>query len=148
MNNYSKNTRYKKEKKEERIEDKMAKIKFLDSNNDIIPELLDRDASWIADTFYKKISTHQIRKFYDEVKQYQSEIEKGKPYKEVKPFILMLKSKAKYASSKMNEMKVFYEFIKGSIDKIKDSDEKLEKKKFSAFCLFFEAVYGFADLKK
>ena len=141
-------TREKKENGEEKIRDKIKNITFLDSNNDIIPELLDRDAQSIATEFYKKISTHQVRRFYDEVKRYQADIEKGKPYKDVKPFILMLKSKAKYAASKLSEMKIFYEFIEGSINKIKDADEEIERKRFSAFCLFFEAVYGFADLKK
>ena len=132
----------------ERMSFKINKIEYLDSNNKIIPELLDRDASNIASEL-DKISTHQVRRFFDEVKRYQSDIEKRKkPYNEVKPYILMLKSKAKYAASKKPEMKIFYEFIDGSIKKIKDPDQQIEQKKFSAFCLFFEAVYGFADLKK
>ena len=59
----------------------------------------------------------------------------------------MLKSKAKYAATKKKEMRIFYDFIEQSIKKIKTGGEDIEKKKFNAFCLFFEAIYGFAELK-
>ena len=123
----------------------IAVPEFLDAEGDIRSELLDKEAQDIADQF-KGITTHQVRKFYDEVKKYQGLLDKNEPYKKIKPLIIMLKSKAKYATKK-KEMRIFYEFIKHSIDNIKTGGEDIEKKKFNAFCLFFEAIYGFAELK-
>jgi CRISPR-associated protein Csm2 len=126
----------------------IAVPEFLDADGYIRAELLDKEAKDIAGQLKsKRITTHQVRKFYDEVKKYQGLLDKNEPYKKIKPLIIMLKSKAKYASTKKPKMKIFYEFIKQSIDKIKTGGEDIEKKKFHAFCLFFEAVYGFADLK-
>ena len=122
---------------------------FLDTDQNIRPELLDKEAMDVAKEFTeKKLSTHQVRKFFDEVKHYKARIDKGESFKKIFPLIVMLKSKAKYAATKKSEMLVFYEFIKQSIEKIKTEDEEKQKKKFEAFCLFFEAVYGFAQLKK
>lgn len=121
---------------------------FLDAEGNIRPELLDKEAQKIAgDLKDAKITTHQVRKFYDEVKHYKACLDKGVDYKKVKPLIVMLKSKAKYAATKNKKMNIFYEFIEKSIDKIKAGEKEIEKKKFDAFCLFFEAIYGFAELK-
>lgn len=114
----------------------------------IRPELLDKEANDIAKKLKQAaITTHQVRRFYDEVKKYKTLLDKGWDYKKVKPLIVMLKSKAKYAATKNNKMGIFYEFIEASIEKIKTENEETEKKNFNAFCLFFEAIYGFAELK-
>jgi CRISPR type III-A-associated protein Csm2 len=125
---------------------------FLDSEGYIRPELLDKEALVIAGEFKntKGLTTHQVRRFYDEVKSYKDRLDKGEPYKRIKPLIIMLKSKAKYAATKKpKEMSGFCDFINQSIGKIKTEtgNEVLEKKRFDAFCLFFEAIYGFAELK-
>ncbi len=121
---------------------------FLDDKGDIRPELLDGEAMEIAEELSKsKLSTHQVRKFFDEVKNYKARIDKGEDFRKIMPLIVMLKSKAKYASRK-KEMNVFRDFLYKSIEKIKEDDGKDKKEKFNAFCLFFEAVYGFANLKK
>jgi CRISPR-associated protein Csm2 len=120
---------------------------FLDAEENIRPDLLDREALIIAKEF-SKLSTHQVRRFYDEVKHYKERLDKGESFKKIFPLIVMLKSKAKYAATKKKEMAVFYDFINQSIEKIKTEEEEKQKKKFDAFCLFFEAVYGFAELKK
>lgn len=122
---------------------------LLDAEDNIRPDLLDKEALIIAKEFSKeKLSTHQVRKFYDEVKHYKERLDKGESFKKIFPLIVMLKSKAKYAATKKKEMTVFYDFINQSIEKIKTEEEEKQKKKFDAFCLFFEAVYGFAELKK
>jgi len=122
---------------------------FLDSEGKIRTELLDGEAMKIAEELSKaKLSTHQVRKFFDEVKNYKARIEKGDDFEKIMPLIVMLKSKAKYAASRKKEMNVFRDFLYKSIDKIKEDDGKDKKDKFNAFCLFFEAVYGFANLKK
>lgn len=131
----------------------MAEIKFLDETNNIQKDLLDVEALKVAQTFEKAtLTTNQVRKFYDEVKKYEKMLENGKSFSDIEPLIYMLKSKAKYAERRADKkinMKVFYDFIDGAINQIKNgSTEDLKKKNYYAFCLFFEAVYGFANLKK
>lgn len=123
---------------------------FLDGEGNIRPDLLDDEAWQWAGVFKRDgLTTHQVRKFYDEVKKYKDRLDKpGESYQRVKPLIVMLKSKAKYAATKKPKMASFYEFMKQSIDQIKTEGEADQKKKFNAFCLFFEAVYGFAELKE
>ena len=131
--------------------DKNAKFpdSFLDQNQNVRADLLDKDArDWARELGYK-ISTHQVRRFFDEVKRYKMQLKRNVPYSRLKPQIYMLKSKAKYAAHKKNEMGRFYTFIENSIEKIKEGkDDKEQQKRFEAFCLFFEAVYGFANFKK
>ncbi|MFA6011023.1 MAG: type III-A CRISPR-associated protein Csm2 [Desulfobacteraceae bacterium] len=134
------------DKKDDKIEEVMKKIKFLD--NDRIPiSLLDEDAMKIAKLIKKaNTTTHQVRRFFDEVKQFQRLLEnKKKNFDDLLPLIIMLKSKARYAATRKKEMLVFYDFIAASIDKIKEGNSE---KSFEVFCLFFEAVYGFAELKE
>jgi CRISPR-associated protein Csm2 len=126
------------------------KLKFGDflENGYVRSGLLDGEARVIAKILKNEnITTHQVRRFYDEVKHYKAKLDKGENFKKVKPLIVMLKSKAKYAATKKKEMNVFYEFIEQSIDKIMKAKDLDQKKQFDAFCLFFEAVYGFAELK-
>jgi CRISPR-associated protein Csm2 len=121
---------------------------FLDSEGYIRPDLLDKEAQDVAKQLKaKKLTTHQVRKFYDEVKNYKTRIDKGDDFRKIKPLIVMLKSKAKYAATRKNEMYIFYDFIEKSVNKINEADEIEQKAQFDAFCLFFEAVYGFAELK-
>lgn len=105
---------------------------FLDKDGDIRPELLDDDAQKVAAALKReRITTHQVRKFYDEVKKYKLLLENDKQsYKNIKPLIVMLKSKAKYAATKKKDMRIFYEFIEKSINQIKKGGEEIEKKKF------------------
>lgn len=122
---------------------------FLNNDGKIRAELLDKDALYWAQKF-RGISTHQIRRFFDEVKKYEQQLSNSrKDFNELKPLIYMLKSKAQYAAHKQNKMNPFAKFISNSIDEIKKgNNEKEEGDRFKAFCLFFEAVYGFAELKK
>lgn len=120
---------------------------FLEEGS-IRPELLDKEASGVAKELKKaEITTHQVRRFFDEVKSYKARLDRGEDYNKIKPLIVMLKSKAKYASTKNGKMKIFYDFIEQSINKIITGSVETEKKNFDAFCLFFEAIYGFAELK-
>ena len=124
---------------------------FLDKETkNIRAELLDSDARKWADRLGgKNISTHQVRRFFDEVKRYKMQLKLKKvSYSKLKPQIYMLKSKAKYASHKIGAMEEFYVFMEKAINQIKRGDEEEQKKRFEAFCDFFEAVYGFANFKK
>jgi len=126
---------------------------FLTNEKKIRPALLGSEAMEIARELEGSgATTHQVRKFYDEVKKYQKRL-KDTPaaYPEIKPLILMLKSKAQYAALKQpKKMNVFSDFIRESISKVvtnEDTYDKIEIERFNAFCLFFEAVYGYANLK-
>lgn len=121
---------------------------FLDSEGYIRPELLDKEAKDVADQLKAtKLTTHQVRKFYDEVKSYKARMDRNEDFRKIKPMIVMLKSKAKYAATRKSEMRTFYDFIAESVNKITQGDEAEQKARFKAFCLFFEAVYGFSELK-
>ena len=126
--------------------------KFLDDKNGIRPELLDTEAMDVAEEFQRAgITTNQLRKFYDEVKKYERDMDlKKKNFSEIEPLIYMLKSKAKYATNnKKRGMYKLYDFMDKCIANIKNAaTEKLKKENYKAFCLFFEAAYGFANLKK
>lgn len=133
--------------------------KFLNNEGKIQPELLEEQANNVAKDFEQAgMTTHQVRKFFDEVKKYkimldrfdtQRKKDKQKSvYVENKPFIFMLKSKAKNAAIRDNKMNEFYRFIDNSIGIIKNSSNiEEEMENFKAFCYFFEAIYGFAQLK-
>ena len=55
----------------------IAVPEFLDDDGYIRAELLDKEAQDIANQLKsKKITTHQVRKFYDEVKKYQGLLDK------------------------------------------------------------------------
>ncbi len=125
-------------------------IKDFLENGEIRPELLDGEALAVAKEFEKAgITTHQVRKFYDEVKRLKGRLEQeNASYRRIQPLIVMLKSKAQYAAnSKKKGMHVFSDFMNKCITNVKAETEDEEKKRFEAFCLFFEAVYGFANLK-
>lgn len=128
----------------------MMEIKEFIKNNKIRPELLDKEAFEIAEKFeHASITTNQLRMFYDEAKKYEKALDK-KSFGDIEPLIYMLKSKAKYKkNNKIEGMDVFYDFIDQSLENIKKAtDEDTKKTNYKAFCLFFEAIYGFANLKR
>lgn len=122
---------------------------LLDEQGNLPIELLDKDAQeWAGKISNKQISTHQVRRFFDEVKKYKQLLNaKIKTYPEIRPLIFMIKSKARYAVAKKRELRPFSNFLEQAIDEIKKGDDEQQRKRFMHFCLFFEAVYGFADLK-
>ncbi len=88
----------------------------------------------------------QIRRFYDEVNDFFEEIEtsadKESAYKTRESLILMLNSKVSYALGRKKVDKNFVNFIKYSLDQVKDAES------FRTFKLLFEAVMGFLRAKK
>ena len=87
----------------------------------------------------KKISSTQIRKFYEEVLNLKSQLENGKSFKEILPYFKMLKAKANVAYEREVINTNFKTFIEKNVDYI-GSDET----KFKIFCTFFEAVVAYA----
>lgn len=119
---------------------------YEDQQKEIInPVLLDEDARKKVSSFLKpksgkRLTSSQIRKYFNEVKSLKLKIEKL-GFNKVKPSILLLKSKAAYdcpvKGSKKNIPEEFKEFIFNCVDSIKD------EKDFEAFALYFEAIVGY-----
>ena len=88
-------------------------------------------------------SITQLRKFYNDVLTLKSKIEhydegkREKHFKQLLPYVKMLKAKVAYAKSKEHVNDEFKEFINKYVDSIKDLDD------FYAFCHFFEAIVAY-----
>ena len=84
----------------------------------------------------------QLRKFYDEVLRLDMEARGQKDEKEdqwhrILPLVHMLTAKAAYAKGRKLVSDTFLNFIKESVEQIKDPED------LSVFASFFEAVMGF-----
>lgn len=82
----------------------------------------------------------QIRKFYDEVLQYNlraNDKANPVPWHDIHPYINMLVAKAAYAEGRKKVSPNFTDFIKNSIGQINNSDDLL------VFANFFEAFMGY-----
>ena len=90
----------------------------------------------------KKISSTQIRKFYEEVLNLKEIVENGKDFKEILPYFKMLKAKANVAYQREVINTNFKRFIEENVDYVGD-----DEKKFKIFCTFFEAVVAYAKGK-
>lgn len=103
---------------------------------------------------YFGVSRHQVRRLYDEIKQYKRQLDdKKKPaeveqvWEEIKPLVKMVRAKTAYMVARMkdkekrNETKQCYDNLYYFIDKSLNLIDK--KEDFVNFCLLFEAVYGF-----
>lgn len=112
-------------------------------------DLFDKDAKEQADEIINakdKMSMHQFRRFYGEVKNLErkTRANPGKFQEKYWPQFVMLKSKIKYQRSR-KDTKVpeeFYNLFEEAIKQING-----DKEKFYRFCLFLEAVLGFAAEK-
>jgi len=99
----------------------------------------------------RRISLNQIRKFYDEILSFQTQIENSKDkkekFRELLPYIKMQKAKVNLAYNKKNVNTNFKNFIEKNIDYIIDGyDKDLEGslKKFNIFVSLFEAVIAYS----
>ena len=80
----------------------------------------------------------QIRKFYDEVIRFKSEIKiNPSEFSERLPYLQMLNAKAAYASGRNLVSNSFKDFISSALSQVKDKDD------FDAFSGFFEAFMGY-----
>lgn len=108
-------------------------------------ELILEETKEIARVFAnsKKLSTSQIRMFFNEVKALQSKIDGDvNNFERNYPFILMLKSKAdyKYKNGNGTISKSFRDFIYKSVDYIKENKSITT---FENFCIVFETIIGY-----
>lgn len=123
----------------------LPQIKFRE-NGILRRELLTTEARKYADEFQRGgLTTHQMRRFYHEVKALEAKIEADGPdgFKNNEALVGMLKAKVAYAKNRP-QAKVppaFVTFIERGVDAITKHDD------FKDFTLFFEAVVGFANLR-
>jgi len=87
----------------------------------------------------KKLSSTQIRKFYEEVLNLKAQVENGKEFKKILPYFKMLKAKANVAYQRDVINTNFKTFIEKNVDYV-GSDEN----RFKIFCTLFEAVVAYA----
>ncbi len=112
------------------------------------PQLLSEDAHRLSDWFVteKKMSIHQLRKFYNYLLVIKQRIEtRDNPEEEFKrqlPYIKMMKAMATYAEARKRATKNFKIFIEKQLDKVN------QKGDFDAFCDLFEAIVAFATANK
>ncbi len=103
-------------------------------------------ASILAEASKDTNSYTQLRRFYDEVVDFYDEIESSKDKNSAfeirEPLILMLNSKVSYALGRKKVDENFVNFIKYSLNQVKNYDD------FKVFKLLFEAVMGFLRAKK
>lgn len=110
-------------------------------------DLLDKDALAAAEKIYnrdderKSVTSAQLRKFYNDFKLLEKKFEsKGgdeEAFLDVLPLVKMMKSKAGYAEGTRKIPKSFADWLSGNVDQIN------ERRDFTAFLLYFEAVVGF-----
>ena len=128
------------------------KVEYFDGN-DIKADLFSDEAERVVKCFFKqnvdqdykmkklvkKLSSTQIRKFYEEVLNLKERIEIGESFRRVLPYFKMLKAKANVAYQRDVINTNFKTFIDKNVDYVGDSEDK-----FKIFCTFFEAVVAYA----
>ncbi|MBW2031182.1 MAG: type III-A CRISPR-associated protein Csm2 [Deltaproteobacteria bacterium] len=130
-------------------------ISYYDKEGGVRPELFSSVAQQIGEDLVKKtskklkgrgdvkISTTQIRRFFDDVKAIQRYLnqfhdqERENAFRRKLPEIMMMKAKVTYARGRDAVTDEFKNFIEKNIALIKSL------KDFEVFCKFFEAVYGY-----
>ena len=129
----------------------MEKIRlWKDRDKGIIdPELFSKRAEELSKKLAKESESQkgkinkrsQIRKFYDEVLKLETQANQRKDeWENILPLIHMLNAKAAYALGRNLISPTFLNFIKNSVDEIK------EYKDLKVFANFFEAFMGFYRL--
>jgi CRISPR-associated protein Csm2 len=124
---------------------------FYTADKKIKPDLFDKTALVIAESFYIKdfqigVSITQLRRLFDEVKRFEQILDVSPGQWEAQlPYIRMIKSKVSYTvakaiKQKTSEEKVYKNlaaFITQGIDLVRELQD------YHVFVSLFEAAYGF-----
>ncbi len=102
-----------------------------------VGELADSIAKGIAGD-RPKLTTHQLRTFYQHVKSQEKALRSGRPFPEVRSEISKLKPFAHERQNKGRIGPVFREFLEKNVDKAKD-----EKSFLAGFLEHFQAVVAY-----
>lgn len=124
-------------------------VKFLDEKGDIRKEVVGKEAQNWADklTARRKLTSHQLRRFYNEFKTLERKLEhktanqgvdEQQAFDEVLPLVMLTLPKLLYAKERGVAPEEFASWLKGCLEGIKG-----DVKNFRAFMLHFEAVLGF-----
>ncbi|RDY23794.1 type III-A CRISPR-associated protein Csm2 [Romboutsia maritimum] len=141
-NSYSNNNRGNYSNRQQEIE--LPRDFVINGFEKLREELMLNETKEIAKVFVdSKLTSNQLRLFFNEVKALQNKINKDQQeFERNYPFILMLKSKAeyKYKDGKGTIKKAFRDFINESVDYIK---QHKSINTFENFCMIFETIVGY-----
>lgn len=121
-------------------------IKFDEKKPEIFSDIAQRAAQYIKQGSSVNKTT-QLRKFYDELAMWNDRVQlaredKEGKFKELVPFIKMLKAKAAYARGRKHIDDKFLEVFNRCIDQANNAETLRDAK------LFMEAVMGFCKLEE
>jgi len=132
-------------------------VEYFDSDGNIRADLFSEEAERIVKCFIsksssadyqerrgrrqlkKKISSSQIRKFYEELLNLKTKLDHGSKFQEILPYFKMLKAKAHVAFERDVINANFKTFIEKNVDYVGE-----DEKRFKIFCTLFEAVVAYA----
>jgi CRISPR-associated protein Csm2 len=121
-------------------------IKFGENKSaEIFSSIAENAAKQIKSTTSANKTT-QLRKFYDELAMWNDRVQTAKDriakYRELEPFIKMLKAKVAYAEGRKHINADFSEIFNQCIDEVKSAETLRDAK------LFMEAVMGYCKLEE
>lgn len=112
---------------------------YFDSAGNLKCEYVTDLAQMIADNLGRgKLTTHQLRAFYNHVKRLHVSLKKGRPFAEVYPEIRKLKPFAEERAQKGKIPAYFRDFIFRNVDKVRDQNTFLK-----GFVEHFQAVVAY-----
>lgn len=128
-------------------------MRLLDEKRNVPKELVTSEAEKVARSFVvkkdkreKKITSHQLRRFYNEFKTLErklahktsdQQIGEEDAFQQILPLVMLNIPKVKYVASRGLVPREFQKWLELCLNKIKDVEA------FRAFLLHFEAVVGF-----
>ena len=121
-------------------------IKFGENKSaEIFSSIAENAAKQIKSTTSANKTT-QLRKFYDELAMWNDRVQTAKDrsakYRELEPFIKMLKAKVAYAEGRKHINADFSQIFNQCIDEVKSAETLRDAK------LFMEAVMGYCKLEE
>ena len=137
-------------------------VGYFDSDGEIKIDLFSDEAEKVVECFLKrnvdsdfkekrgrrqlvkKLSSTQIRKFYEQVLNLKQKLDNGEDFRKILPYFKMLKAKANVAYQRDVINTNFKIFIEKNVDYVAKGNLEDMKKKFKVFCTFFEAVVAYA----
>lgn len=148
-NNFNKGNRGSSHSDQE-IEYKFKKHGFVNEKGYLREDLVTTEAEEIAQSL-KKVSTAQLRAFFNEIKALRNRLENNKSdenFEKIYPLILIIKSKIQYRVNKDKNLIPLKNFLYAGIEEIQ-KQYKVEKGKetFENFAIFFETVVGYSYTK-
>lgn len=135
---------------DQEIEYKFKKHGFVNEKGYLREDLVTTEAEEIAQSL-KKVSTAQLRAFFNEIKALRNRLENNKSdenFEKIYPLILIIKSKIQYRVNKDKNLIPLKNFLYAGIEEIqKQYKVGKGKETFENFAIFFETVVGYSYTK-